>query len=252
MNLASRIAIAVVALALVLAATGAAHAGWVHIDADGSESLISNGRMRASWDTGTSILDANTSKIVIIDDMRRIYATGTVDELCAEIKNSIESMMGDMPAEQKEMIQQMMEQENAPEVKIVEKGAGEKISGFATKRYDVLANGELYEQLWIADDGDLVAECKPVMMMLSRFGQCMAAANPMGGSSDPEATPEYAGVYELGVIVRSISAGELEEGIAPEEANIEKRDVPDSTFEVPDGYRAVSFADVFGMTGEDG
>jgi hypothetical protein len=240
-----------VVIALVLAATGAAHAGWVHIDADGNESLISKGRMRGSWDTGASILDANSSKIVIIDDMRRTYASGTVDELCAQIKSSVESMMGDMPAEQKEMVQRMMGHENAPEVKIVDKGAGEKISGFATKRYDVLANGELYEQLWIADDGELVAECKPVMMMLARFGQCMASANPMGGASDPEATPEYAGIFELGVIVRSISAGELEEGIAPEEATIEKRDVPDSTFKVPDGYRAVSFADVFGLTNED-
>jgi len=244
-----RIAIAVIAL--VLTSNGAAHAGWVHIDADGSESLISKGRMSGSWDTGTSILDANTSKIVIIDDMRRTYASGTVDELCAQIKSSVEAMMGDMPAEQKEMIQQMMGHENAPEVKIVDKGAGEKISGFATKRYDVLANGELYEQLWIADDDELVAECKPVMMMLARFGQCMASANPMGGASDPEATPEYAGIFELGVIVRSISAGELEEGIAPEETTIEKRDVPDSAFNVPDGYRAVSFANVFGLTTED-
>jgi len=35
------------------------------------------------------------------------------------------------------------------------------------------------------------------------------------------------------------------------EATIEKRDVPESAFEVPDGHRAVSFADVFGMTLED-
>ena len=67
----------------------------------------------------------------------------------------------------------------------------------------------------------------------------------------PPPTPEYAGIFELGVIVRSVTAGELEEGIAPEEATIEKRDVPESTFEVPDGYRAVSFADVFGLMNED-
>lgn len=235
----------------MLAATGTAQAGWVLIEADGSEALISKGRMRGSWDIGTSIFDANSSKIVIIDDMRRTYASGTVDELCAQIKSSVESMMGDMPAEQKEMVQQMMGHENAPEVEIVDKGAGERISGFATKCYDVLANGELYEQLWIADDGELVAECQPVMMMLARFSQCMASANPMAGASDPEATPEYAGIFELGVIVRSVGAGELEEGIAPEETTIEKRDVPDSTFKVPDGYRAVSFADVLGLTYED-
>lgn len=249
MKLMFRVAIAVIAL--VLATTGAAHAGWVHIDADGSESLISKGRMSGSWDIGTSILDANTSKIVIIDDMRRTYASGTIDELCAQIKSSVESMMGDMPAEQKEMVQRMMGHENAPEVKIVAKGDGEKISGFATKRYDVLANGELYEQLWIANDDELVAECKPVMLLLARFSQCMASANPMGGASDPEATPEYAGIVELGVIVRSVGAGELEEGIAPEEATIERRDVPESAFKVPDGYRAVSFASVFGLTTED-
>jgi hypothetical protein len=250
MNLVSRVAGVVVALVLV--ATGAAQAGWVLIEADGSESLISKGQMRAAWDIGTSILDANSSKIIIIDEMRRTYASGTVDELCAEIKSSVESLMGEMPAEQREMIQRMMAQEKAPEVKIVDKGAGEKISGFATKRYDVLANGELHEQLWIADDAALMAECKPVMMMLAQFSQCMASANPMGGVSDPEATPEYAGIFELGIIVRSVGAGELEEGIAPDEATIEKRDVPESTFKVPAGYRAISFADVFGTTRADG
>lgn len=250
MTVVSRIACAVVVF--LLAGASVAQAGWVLVEADGSESLISKGRMSGSWDTGTAILDAGNSKIVIIDEMRRIYASGTVDELCDQITSSVEGMMGDMPEEQKEMIKRMMASEKAPVVTIVEKGDGEKISGFATKRYDILANGELYEQLWLADDAALVAECKPVMMMLARFSQCMASANPMGGASDPEATPEYAGIFELGVIVRSVSAGELEEGIAPEEATIEKRDVPESAFKVPDGYRAVSFADVFGMTNEDG
>jgi hypothetical protein len=249
MKLSLRVAGAVVALVLV--ATGAAQAGWVVVEADGTESFISKGRMRGSWDTGISILDANTSTITMFDDMRRIYATGTVDELCTEIKNFMESMMSDMPPEQREMVQRMMGHDKAPEVKIVDKGAGEKISGFDTKRYDVLADGELYEQLWIADDGDLVAECKPVMVMLARFSQCMASANPMGGASDPEATPEYAGILEMGVIVRSVSAGELEEGIAPEEMSIQKRDVPESTFKGPDGYRAVSFAEAMGMTDGD-
>jgi hypothetical protein len=238
------------AIALVLVTAGAAEAGWARTEADGSETLISKGRMRGSWETGTSIFDASTSKVVIIDDMRRMYASGTVDELCEHIQSTVESMMGDMPEEQKAMVQRMMGHKKAPEVKIVDKGDGEKISGFATKRYDVMANGELYEQLWIADDPALVAECKPVLLMLARFSQCMAAANPMGGASDPEATPEYAGIYELGVVVRSVGAGELEEGTEPEEATIEKRDVPDSAFEVPEGYRAVSFADIFGMMSE--
>lgn len=238
-------------VALALAAAGAAQAGWVVTEADGGESLISKGRMRGSWDTGTTILDANSSKIVVIDDVRRIYASGTVDELCAQIKSSVETMMGDMPPEQKEMVQKMMGREKAPAVTIVDKGDGEKVGGFATKRYDVLADGELYEQLWVANDAALVAECKPVMIMLARFSQCIASVNPMGGASDPEATPAYAGIFELGVIVRSLGAGESEEGITPEETTIQKRDVPESTFKVPDGYRAVSFADVLGLTYED-
>ena len=245
MNLVSRIAGA--AVILVLAAAGAAHAGWVLVDADGNESLISKGRMRGSWDGGASILDAGSSKIVIIDDMRRTYASGTVDELCDQITSSVEAMMGDMPEEQKEMVKRMMGNNKAPVVTIVKKGDGEKIGGMATRRYDVLADGELYEQLWIADEAALVDECKPVMLLMARFMRCMASANPMGGVSDPEATPEYAGIFEMGVVVRSVRAGELEEGIAPEEATIEKRDVPESAFKVPEGYSAISFADVFGM-----
>jgi hypothetical protein len=236
--------------ALLLVVPCVVHAGWAVTEPDGSESLISKGRMRASWDNGASILDANSSTVVMIDDMNRTYASGTVDELCAQIKSSVESMMGDMPAEQKAMVQRMMGHGKTPEVKIVDKGAGEKIGGFATKRYDVVADGKLYQQLWITDNKDLVAECKPVMLLMARFSQCLASVNPMGGTSDPEATPEYAKIFERGVVVRSVDAGEQEEGGEPEEMTIEKRDVPESAFKVPDGYRAVSFAEVFGMPDE--
>jgi len=240
---------AVFAAVLVMTAA-TADAGWVITDADGSETLISDGKMRGEWETGTVIFHADSKQLYMVDDMRRIYASGTIEEICLEMKEFVDGMMEDMPEEQREMVRKMMGHQEAPKVTIAEKGSGEEMSGFDTRRYDVVVNGELWEQLWITNDRELVKECGPVMKGIAEFARCMASLDPMAGTSDPEASPEYAKVFEHGVVLKSVRVADQEEGIAPEMTMVARRDVASNLFNVPDGYRSVPFTEMMGVGGE--
>jgi hypothetical protein len=232
----------ILALAVTIAAP--AHAGWVIKDADGSEAFISNGRMKGEWENGIMILNAEGETMTMVDTQKKVYAVGNIDEICTQMKNMVEEMMSGLPPEQRDMVQQMMAKKQTPEVTFVDKGPGGKVSGFDTKHYEVHADGELYEEVWLADDKALVTECKPVMLMLSKFGQCMASVNPMAGANSPEASPEYAKLYDMGMVVQAHSAGESN---TPQITSVEKFDVPESTFDIPKDCKQVSFMDMFGM-----
>jgi hypothetical protein len=238
------IAVAVAATALVLAPP--ALAGWVFMDPDGSEALVSNGRMKTETPQGIMIVNAEGKTLTMIDSKRKVYATSNVDDLCDMMKASIDEMMGNVPPEQKAMMEKRMAESKA-NVKIVDMGDGGEVSGFATHHYEVHINGKPHEELWISDNKKLVDECSPAMMVLASFGQCMAAINPMVAGSNPMSSDEYVALYESGMTVKSQSLDKSRAGAGLEINAVEERDIPESTFEIPEGYKEVSFEQMFGM-----
>ena len=169
-------------------------------------------------------------------------AGGTIDELCKSVEQMVESMMADIPAEQREMMKQMMS-DAAAETKVVKKGLGGKIAGFETTRYEVLLGGELYEEIWLTEDESLKKECQGLMQMLVEFSSCMASASTMGAPS-PESSADYLKLFETGVIVKSVEHGDEGEGVNT--TVISERDVPRSAFSLPSGYKKVPVSKIWG------
>jgi len=237
---------ATVAVASVVFAS-AAHAGWV-LKGSSEQSIISKGKMKSSWQTGAMILDGNANKIYFIDDGRKMMASGTVEDLCTGMEQMIEStmksMMKDVPAEQREMMQKMMGGGEPPEVELVKKGDGGDVAGFKTVHYQVMANGELHEDLWLSNDKALMGDCQPLMKMIGEFTRCMSTMSSMGSGPGPEASPEYARLFELGMMVKSVDHGDDDETMM-----IAPRDVADSEFTLPEGYQSVPFSKLFGGMG---
>ncbi|MDH3216564.1 MAG: DUF4412 domain-containing protein, partial [Candidatus Krumholzibacteria bacterium] len=157
--------------------------------------------------------------------------------------------MKNIPAEQREMMKQMMGSDKAAEVKIVKKGAGDKVSGFKTTRYEVMADGELYEELWLADDKDLMKDCKALLKMMAKFSSCMEGISSMGAPS-PKASVEYMKIFEQGMIVKSVEHSESPMGNHADVTEIAKKDVPDSAFDLPEGYKAAPLGAMWGMGAE--
>ncbi len=225
----------------VLSGPSPALAGWVMTETSGDETLVSQGKMKSVWDNGYMILDAQTQKIHFIDDERKVQAAGTVDEVCASLTQMIDSLMAGIPDDQKEMMKQMMGGTGTrPEV--VEKGSGGKVAGFETTRYEVLVDGEVYEEIWLAKDESLKKECQSLMEMLGRLTSCIAKVNFMADIPIPESSPDYLALFKKGVIVKSVEHGD--EGVNT--TLLSPRDVPASTFSIPSDYETVPFSSIWG------
>ena len=231
--------------ALVLGGVSPTYAGWVLVEEDGQETVISKGKMRADWEQGAFILDGHSAKVHFIDDNRKMIASGSVEDFCTGMKQLLDNLLEGVPEEQREMMKKMMGGE-PPKVEIVEKGSGGKVGGFETVHYAIMADGELYEELWVTKDKALMVDCDPVMKMMGQFMSCVSTMTAMSAGSTPEASPEYAKIFGLGMIVKSLEKDEAE----PTETLISKKEVPDSAFAVPEGYKAVAFSEMFGMDGQ--
>lgn len=236
---------------LLFALSNTVNAGWLISEADGQETFISKGKMKSDWDNGSVIIDAGKNELYFIDDGREMIASGNVDEICSEMKQMIESMMANIPAEQREMMKKMMGGGKEPKVEVVKKESGGKVAGFETTRYEVMSDGNLYEELWLTEDKALMKDCATLMKMMGKFASCMQSMSAMGASASPEASPEYAKIYELGVIVKSVSHSENETGLDTEIISFTEKDVPDEIFALPDGYKRVSFQTLWGMDEEE-
>ena len=233
---------AILFVAVMMFAAPTANAGWVLADSSGDETMISKGRMKSSWENGSIIFDSGTATVHFIDDRRKIIAEGTVDELCDGITGMMETMMADIPEEQRAMMKQMMGGA-AGETSVVEKGPGEKIAGFATTRYEITQGGEPYETLWLTNDKSLRKEFMDLMPMLMKFSACTSAASGMGVAS-PESSPEYLKLFESGMIVKSIEHGG--EGEESSTSVISPRDIPASAFEIPADYEKAPLSAIWG------
>ncbi len=233
-------------LALVAALAPSAHAGWVFTESNGDETLISQGKMKTSWENGSLIFDGEKNLLHFIDDRRQLIASGTIDELCEGMNQMMESMFEDIPPEQREMMKKMMQGETG-ESEVVDKGSGGKIAGFATTRYEVLQDGELREEIWTTDDASLRKEVQGVIKALMKFSSCFDQTG-FAGESSYESSPEYLAIFDRGVPVKIVEHGVADE--APNTSQLSPREIPDATFALPTGYQTVPMSELWSGAAE--
>ena len=221
-----------------------AHAGWVMTRSNGDETLISNGMMKSTWENGSIIIDANKSMLHFIDDRRKLLASGTIDELCESMNQALESMMKNVPPEQREMMKKMMNKNTAGKTEVVKKGPGGKIAGFETTRYEVSQNGVLCEEVWLSSDDSLLKECQGAMQALLKFSSCMDTAASMGGEASYESSPEYLALFDSAMMVKYVQHQKNE--AAADISVLSARDIPSSAFDLPAGYEKVPLLKLFG------
>lgn len=242
---------AVFAAALLVATCAAftpVHAGWVLTESNGNVTHISKGMMKSAYESGSVILKGTDGTLVMVNDENKKYAESTIEDFCETAGSIFEEVMQNVPPEQREMMKQMMGGKNTgspPDVVVEKQGAGDKIAGFATDKYRVTVDGELYEDVWIATDEDLMKDFKPLTRMIADFMGCSLSIAAMGGTP-PEATEEYLKLVETGVMLKVERHDKDAPGTATDVTALVKTDVPDSTFETPTGYRQVEFTELMG------
>ena len=260
-------------LALCTLLAAVAEAGWVIVDEGGNQTALSRGRLKMSPKEAQGVsmsLDIGRARMWVADATKKAFWEGTVEEYCqamkttmagamADMEKQMAEAMKDMPPAQREQMQQMMKNMRGggtpggppPVVKIEKTSEVEKIAGLPARKFRVLSNGKLYEEMWLTTDPALLKELE-MAKAPDTFGRMSGCMANMAGGPRPEASDEFRKLYGEGWPLKVVYYG-VGEGApgAPGPAGstvmkVEQREIPDREFTPPTGFRPAPLTEVFG------
>lgn len=209
------------------------------------------------------MLDVGRARMWMADAGRRAYWEGPVEEYCQAVRGTMAAVdkqmaeaMKDLPPAQREQMLQMMKQMGRPtpdaaaappRVTVERTGETQTIAGLTARKFRVLANGTLYEELWLTTDAALLRELD-MGKAPDTFGRMFGCM--VGGSSDRvETTAEYRQVYAQGWPLKAVYHGGGGRAGRSVVTQVEQRNVAETDFAPPAGFRPAPLAEILGLSG---
>ncbi|MCL4476432.1 MAG: DUF4412 domain-containing protein [Nitrospirae bacterium] len=228
-------------IAAMLVFTVPAFAGWVQVDSEGVTTLISEGMLKQTsrGDDQYSILDTKKGNIIFIDSKRKAYSRESIDDFCKAVITEMSKAKKNMPGEDQG---KQKGGKDAPKVSVMKGGDGGVVAGYSTVKYKVLADGKLYEEVWLTADPAVLKDLESLFKtVMKKFEKCLSSVANVADSLPlaVEESPEYKKMEQAGWQMRSKSYFGGGQPATYEVIRLEKRDIPASEFEVPSGYKKV-------------
>jgi hypothetical protein len=259
---------------MVVFAASIASAGYLLVDKEGIQTLVSKGRVKSLSEDGQgpqAVFDLGRARAWMSNPERNVYWEGTIDELCASIRETaakmsksaqqaMEEQIARLPAEQRAKVEElrktMAEKRAAAEreerskpgvIKIERTAETATIAGQPTRKYRVLVDGKLYREDWLSTDASLAKEfaLDRASALMSRVSACVdsgGSASARGKGVDEGEI--YRELYPHGWPLKEVSYRSGEATPKSEMGKIEKRDLPDGEFKPPPGYRKTTLREV--------
>jgi hypothetical protein len=255
----------VLVAALALSPT-LAHAGWViewstaatgpkgqTMPPQKATQSIANNQIRMDQPEVVTIVDYDKDRFIMMNPIREYFWSGSSTDYVREMTRSRDAAMreriGNMVGKQQKQpaeaapTERTIDPAKLPPVSITATGVKESIAGHEAEKYEVKVDGQLFEEMWVAPL-DLSADLNYDRYLAQ---QLKNSAAMMGKSADAYNAlyrdPEYRRITEKGTILKNIThhlAGTFERTAT----SVQQREVPPSTFTVPDSYRKVRLSDL--------
>lgn len=205
----------------IFAFAGTANAGWeVRHASDDVTYVVSGKSKEESKGDGTwTIIDGKSGRVSMVHPGKKIYWQGSIGEFCTALK---------------QMIPQPTKNPSRPKVTIEEAGGG-TIAGLATKKYRVMADGQLHQEVWIAQVPELVEELNALEQQTG-IGKCSSAQSIEEFVSRD---PAYTRLLEKGYVMKEVTYMSGTPVSSDNVVSLMQRDIAGSEFDVPSGYRRV-------------
>ena len=194
----------------------------------------------------TVIVDVKNGEGWLIDRASKRYAGGKFSEL-AEILQKVEGALeGDAPRGGSDGKKAAAESAKPLAVVVKDLGAGERLRDYDTRHFQVLVDGELLEELWLAPKIQVASEID-----LVAFGTAMKKM--LGGGAG------LSQGYEDGETYRTLRAGGypmrqvlyfVGEKSTLEVTSVTVKDFPPTDFAIPKGFTKVGYAELLLGGGE--
>ena len=243
-TLAAAAAVAVLSLSTALPALAGFRIQEVDLEfpQDVSVSWFQGGKARVdgALEGLTVIIDVRNEEGWIIDSSSKRYAGGKIAEL-AEILKKIEVDL-ENDAAPGESTGKKAEAAPAKSLAIAVKdlGAGERLQGYDTRHYQVLVDGELLEELWLAPKIQIASEIDVVAFGTAMQRMLGGGAGLTQGYEESEAYRNLrAGGYPLRQVLYFVG-----EKSTLEVTSVTIKELPDSDFAVPKAFSKVGYAEL--------
>jgi hypothetical protein len=239
-------------LVILLIGVLQANAGWIvkmtSTAPDGSKDTevfyIENNKWKVdSRDTGSFIFDLDKGVMMIVDHQSRTVYSGDPSEITGmrnEAVKQMEEQMKNMPAEQREMIKKMMEQQMGQQpasgkgldVEVRKTAEKSIVAGFAVLKYEIRVGGQHRENVWLTSKISLADEVD--IAKLQKFMESMSAGGM--GEADYEDSPEYFNLYRQGFPLKTetIMPGG---NVVSEAYEVEEKKIAPKEFNGPSDYK---------------
>jgi hypothetical protein len=254
-------------------------AGWVieqieyaNLGAEGTSTrqYIAKNRLKTVGDANTFIMDFAKNLFIATDQENRVYWSGMVDEYVREVKSfqqaandlareQMEEAMKEMPPDQRKGMEDLLQQMRSanasspsppaakrPAVKVESSAETAMIAGHKATKYMVYADGKPYQEVWLAKGLTMKADLdlKRLRGLQAKLTQAIMIDLPSRQAVEED--PAYEQLLEQSYPLKIV---ELGEGGEPESVTevvrIDKRDIPDREFQVPEGYRRIDLHEFF-------
>lgn len=183
------------------------------------------------------VVDLRKDEGWLIDEVLKRYAGGKIPALAEELRKLDSEGLPDEEAAGEE---EGVAAAGPGKVTIKDLGAGERILGFETRRHQVLLDGAVIEELWVAPKVDVDREASA-----AAFG--VALQKMLGGGADIgyENDPAYLKLRAGGYPLRQVLHFTDEESTSSIEVKAaEQASFPEADFAVPAGYKKIGYAEL--------
>lgn len=250
---------------VVLSAPAVTSAGWViasrnvAIKGNGERQppedttmYVAGGKVRIVQPNSISLIDYNTNRFTILNPQRDSFWSGTLDEYVVEVrhkrKKAAKQRLGSSATAA--AFEKRPDDAKLPAITVQNAGPGGTIAGHETVKYVIQSAGEAFQEVWVAEGLDLSRDLDPQKYLAYQEKMSTVMVGKSGGAfSALYRNPEARKIHAKGFVVQTKTqhvAGGFERTVT----TVRSADVADEEFAVPDNYRRVRLADVFGTAGE--
>jgi uncharacterized protein DUF4412 len=267
-------------IAFFIFLSGGAQAGWI-IDQVvyststqkpknqkvNSRNYFSKDKFKAVQGSSILIINYNTSQIFMYDRDRKLYWRGTIDEYIngirdymAQARREMEQSMKNMPPEQRRTIEEEMTKQGhsltgepkgateAGRVKVEKTSERQTVAGYRAVKYSVYLDENSYQEIWISEDLDISKDMnmKKMQNFQNRINEAVGSVYS-DRSSGVERSHEYQSLFEKGYPLKIVHVVGQSKGII-EVTSAKEKEIPDTEFDVPEGYRQTTLQEIIGMS----
>lgn len=208
---------------------------------------VADGKIRTVQPNSTTVIDYKLGNFTLINEKKGLFWSGTIEEYVREMsksrKQAAYERYGSTNAAHMER-DPTAEDKRVPKVVLRKIGDGGTIAGHETVKYQIESDGQLFQELWVANDVNTSSDVDPaqflaVQQKLSSGMIGNAGRNYRAMWKNQEIRDLYAKGIVMQNVVRHVAGG-----YERKTTSVKQADVAASEFVVPDSYRRVRLSDV--------